>query len=214
MSTREPDPVLEGPAEPDKPRRFGGVEANARLTATTAVVLLVLLGTEGVTVLELGSLLTLHVFIGMVLVPPVLLKMASTMWRFVRYYAGSEAYRRKGPPPTPLRVLGPVVVVLTVVLFASGIALVLGPHSWRSELLVLHKASFIFWVGATGLHVLAHLLDTARLAPLDFITRTRRQVNGAGLRQWALAGSVVLGIVLGVLVVPHLGTWGHPGPVA
>ena len=55
-----------------------GVEANARLTASVAVVLLVLLALEGVTLLQLGSLLRVHVFVGMLLVPPVLLKSAST----------------------------------------------------------------------------------------------------------------------------------------
>jgi hypothetical protein len=194
--------------------RVGGVEANARLTALSAVVLLVLLALEGLTVLRIGPLLTLHVFVGMLLVPPVLLKMGSTLWRFGRYYLGSPEYRRRGPPAPALRALGPVVVALTVALFASGVALVLGPGSWRSSMLLVHKASFVLWFGAMTIHVLAHLADTARLAPRDFLARTRRQVGGAGARQWALAGSVVLGAVLGALVVPHVGTWvqaGHLG---
>ena len=56
--------------------------ANARLTAANAAVLLVLLAAEGVTILRVRALLTPHVFIGVVLIPPVLLKMASTSWRF------------------------------------------------------------------------------------------------------------------------------------
>jgi hypothetical protein len=106
------------------------VAANARLTASNAVVLLVLLAAEGVTILRVRELLTPHVFIGMVLIPPVLLKMASTGWRFARYYRGTPAYRRKGPPPLLLRLLGPVVVVLTVVLLASGVGLLLAGPSW------------------------------------------------------------------------------------
>ena len=78
-----------------------GVAANARLTASNAVVLLVLLAAEGVTILWVRELLTPHVFIGMVLVPPVLLKVASTGWRFARYYRGAPAYRRKGPRAGP-----------------------------------------------------------------------------------------------------------------
>jgi uncharacterized membrane protein (DUF441 family) len=46
------------------------VAANARLTATVAAVLLALLAVEGVTVLRVRSLLTLHVFIGTLLAPP------------------------------------------------------------------------------------------------------------------------------------------------
>jgi len=47
-----------------------GVEANARLTGSIAAVLLVLLAAEGLTILRVGRLLTWHVFLGMVLVPP------------------------------------------------------------------------------------------------------------------------------------------------
>ena len=186
-------------------RPKGGAEANARLTATVAAVLLVLLAAEGVTVLRIRALLTPHVFIGMLLVPPVLLKMGSTGYRFVRYYAGSPEYRRKGPPPALLRLLGPVVVLLTFTLFASGIALLFAPRSLRQELLFVHKASFVLWFGAMAVHVLGHLLDTARLAPRDFYWRTRHQVEGAGLRQWAVAASIALGALLAVLCVGRVG---------
>jgi len=202
----------EGPSEPpaSRPAPFdgrpkGGVEANARLTGTVAAVLLLLLAGEGVTVLRIRALLTPHVFIGMLLVPPVLLKMGSTGYRFVRYYAGSPDYRRKGPPPALLRVLGPVVVLLTLTLFASGIALLFAPHSLRRELLFVHKASFVLWFAAMAVHVLGHLLETARLAPRDFYWRTRKQVEGAGLRQWAVAASIALGALLAVLCVGQVG---------
>jgi hypothetical protein len=102
------------PASRAERRADAGVAGNARLTASNAVVLLVLLAAEGVTILRVRALLTPHVFVGMVLVPPVLLKVASTGWRFARYYRGAPAYRRKGPPPLLLRLLGPAVVILTV----------------------------------------------------------------------------------------------------
>ena len=72
-------------------RSDAGVAANARLTASNAVVLLVLLAAEGVTILRVRELLTPHVFIGVVLILPVLLKVASTGWRFTRYYRGAPA---------------------------------------------------------------------------------------------------------------------------
>jgi hypothetical protein len=185
------------------------VESNARLTGGAAAVLLVLLAIEGVTVLRVRGLLSWHVFIGMVLVPPVLLKIGSTSWRFVRYYGGAPAYRRKGPPPALLRLLGPVVVILTLVLFASGIGLILGPHSLRHSLLFFHKASFVLWFGAMTVHVLGHLLDTARLAPRDWARRTRSDVAGATARQWALAASLVVGAVLGVLMLAPTAHYHH-----
>lgn len=188
-----------------------GVEANARLTGMTAALLLVLLAVEGITILRIGRLLTLHVVIGMVLVPPVLLKIGSTTWRFARYYLGSPEYRRKGPPPALLRLLGPFLVVLTLAVLGSGIALLLGPSSARSELLTIHKATFILWIAAMVVHVLGHLVDTARLAPKDFYRRTRRQVRGASTRQWVLVGALCLGLLLAVAVAPKIGPWRSGG---
>jgi hypothetical protein len=188
-------------------RDDAGVSGNARLTAANAALLLVLLAIEGVTVLRVRALLTPHVFVGMVLIPPVLLKVASTGWRFVRYYSGAPAYQRKGPPPVLLRLLGPVVVLLTVVLFASGAGLLLVSRSWLPLLLKVHKASFILRVGAMTIHVLGHLGEVFRLAPRDWLRRTRRDVTGAGPRQWLIAASLVAGILLGFLFLGRVGPW-------
>jgi hypothetical protein len=198
----EAQPVAGTEHRPDQ-----GPESNARLTGLAAAVLLVLLAAEGATLLKIHRLLTPHVFIGMLVLPPVLLKMGSTGWRIGRYYLGSPAYRRRGPPPLALRLLGPIVVVTTVVVFASGIALLFVPHAERSQMLFLHKASFVLWFGAMAIHVLAHLLDTARLAPADFVAATRRQVRGAGARLWVLAATLVLGVVLGIVMLPAVSTW-------
>ena len=192
---------------PDGGHVEGGVSSNARLTASTGAVLVVLLAAEGITILRIRGLLSAHVFIGMLLVPPVLLKVGSTTWRFARYYAGSPAYRRKGPPPALLRVLGPFVVVLTLVVFGSGIALLFVGSGLRHDMLFVHKASFVLWFGAMTVHVLGHVVDTARLAPLDWLRRTRRDVAGAGARQWALVSSLALGVPLGLLLLGKVGPW-------
>ena len=73
--------------------RNGGVEGNERLTVATALVLMLLLAAEGITLLFIRPLLPVHVFIGMMLVPPVLLKLGSTGWRLMRYYQ-----RRRNTP--------------------------------------------------------------------------------------------------------------------
>jgi hypothetical protein len=203
---------MERPSAPSDPQgahsarsSSGGVEGNARLTGTIAAVLLVLLAAEGVTVLRVGALLNFHVFIGALLVPPIALKIGSTSYRFVRYYTGSPAYRRKGPPPALLRVLGPLVVVLTIVLFASGIALLFASSSLHGELLFVHRTSFFLWLAAMAVHVLGHIRDTARLAPGDFYWRTRKQVAGAGVRQWAIAASLAVGALLGAVCLGQVG---------
>lgn len=189
-----------------------GVEGNARLTAATGAVLLVLLAAEGVTVLRVRQLLTPHVFIGMMLVPPVLLKVVTTTYRFVRYYAGSPAYRRKGPPPVVLRLLGPFVVASTLVVIGTGIALLFVPRSLRGPMLFLHKASFVLWFGGMTIHVLGHLLETASLAPRDWVRRRRRSTPGATARQWVLVSSVAAGIPLGLVLLDRVGPWLASGP--
>src|SRR5487761_1574006 len=183
------------------------VESNARLTAGIAAVLLVLLAAEGLTILRVRGLLSEHVFIGMLLVPPVLVKTGSTLYRFGRYYFGDPAFREKGPPPALLRLLGPFVVLLTFVVLATGIALLLVGPSQRSAMLTLHKASFILWIMAMTVHVLAHLVDTAKLAPRDWMRRTRRDVRGAGARQWTITASLVVGILLGLLFLGRVAPW-------
>jgi hypothetical protein len=191
-------------------RRVDGVESNSRLTATTAAVLFVLFAAEGVTVLRVHSLLRAHVFIGMLLVPPILVKIASTGWRFARYYSGAPEYRRKGPPKAVLRLLGPFVVVLTVVLFASGIALLIGPNSDRQTLLFVHKASFVLWSVALAVHILGHIVETARVAPRDYLRRSRGEIAGAAARQWTVAGSLVVGVLLGLIMLGQVsGYLGH-----
>ena len=172
----------------------GGSEVNERLTATAGAVLFLLLAAEGVTILSIRPLLSAHVFIGMLLVPPVALKLAATGWRFARYYRGSPEYRRKGPPLLPLRLLAPVVVVSTVALFATGITLlVVGPGA--GFVLLLHKASFVVWLAATGIHVLFYVARVPRLASADW-------------RPWlVVACALVAGAILAVVTVQYAESW-------
>ncbi|MDA8311810.1 MAG: DedA family protein [Actinomycetota bacterium] len=185
-----------------------GVEANGRLTAMLGALLLVLLAIEGITILRISPLLTIHVVVGMVLVPVIVLKIGSTGWRFAKYYLGAPEYRRKGPPPPLLRLLGPFVVVSTIAVVASGIAtLLVTATPLRNELLLVHKVTFVLWFLAMVVHVLGHLLDVASLAPRDFYRRTRGQVRGASKRQWAIVSAVCVGILLAIVVAPKVGPW-------
>lgn len=123
-----------------------GVEGNARLTSTTGMVLLALLAIEGLTILSVRSLITLHVFLGILLIGPVLLKTGSTAYRFARYYTGARPYVTKGPPHVLLRLLGPLVVVSSLMLLGTGVALLAVRPSDPGLLLQGHKASFVILV--------------------------------------------------------------------
>jgi hypothetical protein len=99
--------------------RLGGTEGNEILTSAAAVVLTLLLIAEGVTIVLIGDLLSAHMFIGMALIPPVLLKLGSTGYRFARYYTGARIYREKAPPALVLRLLAPVLVITTISLITG-----------------------------------------------------------------------------------------------
>jgi len=195
----------------EAPARDVGVEGNERLTAATGVVLVVLLAALGITILSIGQLIWWHMLLGMLLIPPVLLKLGSTGWRFARYYARIPEYVRRGPPLLPLRLLAPLVIAATLAVFATGVGLlVVGPAG--GILVGLHKASFVVWIAATAVHVLAHLRSIPRLALADWrrrpVTRERR-VPGTAWRTLLLAGSIVAGAVLAVATVKYGQPWVH-----
>jgi hypothetical protein len=183
-----------------------GPLGNSRLTALTGSVLLVLLAAEGATLISLRSLVSWHIFIGMLLIPVVALKVASTGYRFVRYYTHTEDYVHVGPPLLLLRLLGPIVVLSSVALFATGVALAwLGPSD--SFVYLLHKASFIVWVGAMSIHVLGHILRLPKLAVPD--VHDARRAWSARLRLSLVAATILLGTALAVSTLPLTHVWTH-----
>jgi hypothetical protein len=186
----------------------GGSDGNARLTAATGVVLSVLLAAEGLTLLGgVGRLFVPHVFVGLLLIPPVLLKLASTGWRMASYYRRVEEYVRRGPPHVVLRALvAPVLVVSTVVVIASGIAAAWVGHG--GLLLGVHKTSFVVWGVAFGMHFLAHVLKLTQLVVPDWWRPDR--LGGRRLRQVLLGGTLVAGLVVAAAAFPLAHHW-HGG---
>ena len=183
-----------------------GVVGNEILTSATAVVLTALLIAEGVTVIHMNGLGTVHMFIGLVLIPPVLLKLASTGYRFGRYYTRSRAYRAKGPPPLPMRVLAPVLVVTTIAVLATGVLLLAAGHK-DGTLLEIHKVTFILWLAVFGVHLLAYVPRVVRSLRADWGAARRETVPGAGLRAMLLAASLGGGVALALSLLSSMNSW-------
>jgi hypothetical protein len=210
---RRTDPVL---------ARTGGPAGNALLTAWTALVLLVGSIAELLTLVDVGGLISWHVAIGALLIPPALMKTATTGWRMLRYYRRQPSYVSAGPPPLLLRLLGPLVVVGTLGVLGSGTMLVLlgQDHAHRAlvtlvgfrvDWVTLHQAFFAVWATVTGLHLLGRIVPALTIA----MGRGDRSgdVPGAWTRWLLLAGVVASAVALAVLLVHADGSWvgGHGG---
>jgi hypothetical protein len=191
------------------PRVSGGTDGNEILTSATAVVLVGLLVAEGVTILNLRGLVTAHMFIGMALIPPVLLKLASTGYRFARYYTGARPYREKGPPLLPLRLMAPVLVATTIAVFVTGVLLLVAGHKSHT-VLQLHKLSFIVWGVVFAVHFLAYLPQVVRSLRADWAAARREEVPGAGVRGMLVAAALGGGAALALALLPAMGAW-HGG---
>jgi hypothetical protein len=174
---------------------------NERLTATIGVALVALLVVEGVTIVFLRPLLPVHIFVGMLLIPPMALKLGSTGYRFMRYYTGRPSYVDRGPPHLFMRALAPVLVLATAGVLTTGVALlVLGPHQGRGIVLGLHKASFVVWLTVAAVHVLWYLTRLPRLV----LAR-----GGLMRRVMLVAASVGAGLALAAGTFSLAGPWLH-----
>jgi hypothetical protein len=202
---------------PGRPWRWnalsgGGTDGNEQLTNLTGLVLLVMLAVLGVTIVRIGQLIWLHLFLGLVLIGPVVVKMGSTGYRFVRYYTRDPAYREKGPPEVILRAIAPLVVITTVVVFVSGVLLLFGGPSSKDSYLALHKVSFFVWLAFMGLHVLSHLPSMGRTLMSGIEHAKGSGISAGAAGRWiTIASGVVGGLVLAVVLISHFGVWTTAG---
>jgi hypothetical protein len=194
----------------------------------TGAVLLILLTVECYTILRIGRLLTLHVFLGMLLLGPVALKAGSVIYRFARYYTGSAPYRRKGPPALLLRLIGPIIMLLTACVFGSGIMLtVTGPSNGPpSGWLAVHRISFLAWLFFIAIHVLAYVPRLPRLLAAEargvafpegatgghagaepHARRAMEILGGRGTRLALLTAALLGGLMIALLTVHLAGQW-------
>jgi hypothetical protein len=203
-----PDPVL---------GRTAGPAGNAQLTAWTGLLLLALAVVELVTLIDVRGLLSWHVVVGVLLTAVASLKIGSTSWRFLRYYTGHRPYQQAGPPPLLLRLLGPLVVLSTVGVLASGLWLIaVGPTTGRGtlftflgqrlDLVSIHQALFVVFAVVAGLHLLARLVPAVVLAT-ERGHRDDGRLRGRGPRIAVLVLTLVAGALAAALILPAASSW-------
>lgn len=176
----------------------GGVIANERLTAMAGALLFVLLAALAMTTLSMPGFLPEHYIVGLLLVPPVVLKLVATGYRFARYYMRSVAYRLAGPPPVLMRlVVAPVLVASTFVVFASGIELWLFGLRYGSGWMTAHTLSAVVFMLAAAGHVLWHMRRSAQVTAEEIVPAQTR-LGTVLTRRSLLVASLVLGAVLAV----------------
>ena len=192
-------PASDRPANP---------HGNERLTAAVGVVLLVPVIVEVATiVLGVHTYMSLHVFVGLALIPAVLLKLASTGWRFARYYTRNRAYVAEGPPQTTMRLLAPIFVVATVALFGSGVAMGLLHGEALAVARRLHGPASVIWLVLLAVHVLVYLGRALSETAEDAFPARRSPIRGTPARRYAIATVLVCGLALGFATVPAQHRW-------
>jgi hypothetical protein len=171
-----------------------GVAANERLTASLGAVLFVLLVAIAITVLYVQQLLLAHYIVGLLLIPPVALKLLSTGYRFARYYMRDRDYRLAGAPPLLLRFgVAPMLVLSTVAVFVTGLELWLVGLRFGSVWMTAHTVSAVVFVIAAGLHLIGHARRSAGAALEDVAVLSSPDVSA---RRSIVVGALVLGAVL------------------
>jgi len=184
-----------------------GVVGNERLTALAGAVLLVLILVELVSTANLHALLPIHIFVGVLLAGPLVVKLGSTSYRFLRYYTRAPAYVRGGPPHLPLRVLAPLLLVTTLAVVGSGIGLVVTGPAQSGLLRPLHSLSVLIWLPLIAIHVGAYLWRTLRWVADDWRKHPAEQAPGRGLRLGMNLGVLLAGGVAALLLFPGATPW-------
>jgi hypothetical protein len=183
------------------------VVGNERMTALAGAVLLVLILVELVTAVALRALLSAHVFAGVLLAGPLVVKLGSTGYRFLRYYSGSPAFVRRGPPRLALRLLAPLLIATTLVVIGSGIGLVVTGPSQAGLLLPLHGFSVLVWLPLIAIHVFAYIGRVPGLVAGDWSSPSAEQAPGRGRRLGVNLGALISGAIAAMLLLPSATPW-------
>lgn len=181
---------------------------NERMTALAGAVLLVLILVELASAAYLRVLLSVHVLVGVLLAGPLVVKLGSTFSRFLRYYTGSPAFVRRGPPHLALRILAPLLIATTLVVIGSGIGLVVTSPQNAGLLLPLHGFSVLVWFPLIAIHTFAHIRRVPRLVADDWSKSSgNSEWSGRWYRTSVNLGTLLAGAVAAIFLFPGVAPW-------
>lgn len=197
--------LLDSTADAARP----ATEGNEALTSWTGLLLLPLLGLVGLTGVAFGSLWRTHFVVGILLVPVLGMKLATTTYRAVRYYTGSKKYRAAGPPELPARLMAPILIAVTVIAMWSGIVMWLNntqDRPWST----IHTDAVVIMGGLVGVHVLMYIPKALRSVLRD-LSHGRQGGRRTALRVSTVTAVLVVGIVVGFATQPSAAFPVHQG---
>jgi hypothetical protein len=194
------------------------IERNKRMTAIAGTILFVLIMAMLVITANLDQWRSEHIFVGILLCGPLVVKMGSTGYRFFRYYTKSPEFVKSGPPNILLRLLAPFLVVITILVFISGLGLAFGGHAHERLFSKIHTVSVTLWLPLLAVHIYAYIRKAAGLIKYDWTSQFKYRVPGRQGRLGINVAAFILSGAAGIILTPwRFGKHGHwelPGPIA
>lgn len=125
----------------------------------------------------------------------------------MRYYRGSPAFVRKGPPRLALRALAPLLVLTTLVLVGSGIGLLVTGPTHPGPVLFLHGISFVVWLPMVAVHLFAYLRRVPRLIGDDWRNHRPEPTSPRGVRLGVNLAALLIGALAAILALGSATPW-------
>ena len=133
----------------------------------------------------------------------MVLKLASTGYRAMRYYTSDPTYRAAGPPDLVPRLLAPLLAVSVLTALVTGAALFV-EQSRRGTLSSLHTDAAAATAVLVAVHLLTYLPDA--VATVGRELRAIPLSRPASLRLAAVAVVLAAGIIVAIVTYNH-GVW-------
>jgi hypothetical protein len=171
------------------------VFGNRALTSWAGLLLLPGLAVVALSGLVFRNFWQLHYIAGLSLIPLLLVKLGSTTYRALSYYARRAVYRAAGAPEWIGRLLAPALIASTIVAMATGIWM-WSQHSEAQPWAKLHVLSVLAMGACVGLHLLLRTPVSLQAVARDGVAALRH--NAPRIRIALVGIALAIGLVVGL----------------